>query len=1145
MNNIQLKSKIFQTIKFILYSFLFIFIQCKNDNPDEIINNYLQISSLSSGNSINLDNLICSYDTDFSNQINIQTNNSLINEKNIICFQTQNKELYIFNNNTYYLYKFTLDLQGGDFSINPYIDDNNNLICIISFLEELSGLNIVKYNLNITSNKFEKSIENQFDDENIHSLLIYNLGCRISDIYNRYLTCCFLSKEYLSCLNIIIRISIVLYNYNSTNITIYNNSIDFHNIYKTMSINKNNNIIFLCYQKPTETSDINCFFYNSSNSSFIYKNEIKKCKDSIKSYYFQETKEFVLICKKEGKEISIYNLSINYYENEFSNSIIKANDNDSDCNYVKNFFINVNYYDEEYNLINDCYNNNTYIYLYNFSKEMGILYNLTNITNTTEKSTTNLKVEYIIYLSDTRTIDQILLNLTDLFKDKEVGQSYSIKNKDYTISIRPINSITIPSSTHLNLTQCELILRERNQLNSSIITLFQLEIMNENNESLVNKVEYKLYDENFTELDINECNDIEVIYGIKKGISIDYDKIIIYQNLGINVFNLSDIYFNEICQINSNDKKDIILEDRIKDIFLNYSVCENGCTYKSFDSSYYTFTCECGIKNNITTEIQQVKLASSDISTNNFQVLKCFNLVFSFEDKINNIGFYIFTFVLGGHLPLIFHYINTGIKPIEDFIMNEMSEYGYIKGNKNSKKNSIVKMKRNKKGKKGKKRNNNSKNNKKGEISKENDENKENNLIEQENEDEKTVEKEENENYEKDNNTSSPPLKNSKKTVNNQVKYRKNKGKSKTNLMRNKKFHDNYEETENPYNLDTNKVKRKRKKLINSIRNIKIKSKLKNKSRKKISITDNKSNNSNNNFLKNSSKSLGSNFIQIQDFEFQNFDEEEEGNDKIGINLININLNKKYKKKMIPQDSNKILNNYTYEEALEYDRRPFFKIFIIFLLSKQALVHTFIYKAPLELMSIRILLLIFIISNNIFFNAFFYFNTFISKRYRYSKGLFFFTFTNTIIIIFLSIIVGFIMQILFTKLSNSNYKIREIFRKEEEKLKSDKNYKVTDERKEEIKKEIEEILKKLKIKNIILFIVEFVVMLFYWYYITAFCHVYTNTQVSWILDSFLTIVIGFIMECLFFMLFAGLYRIAIDNKVNLLYKFVMFLYNFC
>ena len=91
MNNIQLKSKIFQTIKFILYSFLFIFIQCKNDNPDEIINNYLQISSLSSGNSINLDNLICSYDTDFSNQINIQTNNSLINEKNIICFQTQNK----------------------------------------------------------------------------------------------------------------------------------------------------------------------------------------------------------------------------------------------------------------------------------------------------------------------------------------------------------------------------------------------------------------------------------------------------------------------------------------------------------------------------------------------------------------------------------------------------------------------------------------------------------------------------------------------------------------------------------------------------------------------------------------------------------------------------------------------------------------------------------------------------------------------------------------------------------------------------------------------------------------------------------------------------------------------------------------------
>ena len=298
--------------------------------------------------------------------------------------------------------------------------------------------------------------------------------------------------------------------------------------------------------------------------------------------------------------------------------------------------------------------------------------------------------------------------------------------------------------------------------------------------------------------------------------------------------------------------------------------------------------------------------------------------------------------------------------------------------------------------------------------------------------------------------------------------------------------------------------------------------------------------------MKNSNKSLDSNFIQIQDFEFELYkdEEKEDVNEKIGINLININLTKKNKKKIIPKDSDKILNNYSFDEAIEYDRRSFCKIFYIFLLAKQVIFHTFLYKSPLELISIRILVLIFIFSTDLLLNAFFYFNSFISKKYRYSKGLFFFTFTNTISIIFLSIIIGFIFLIAITKLSNSTYAIRDIFKKEEDKIKSDNNYKTTEQRKAEIKKEIDEILKKIKIKNIVLFIVEFVVMLFYWYFITAFCHVYTNTQVSWILDSFLTIIISFFIECLFWLLFAELYRISVDNKAKSIYTFIMFLYNF-
>ena len=69
-------------------------------------------------------------------------------------------------------------------------------------------------------------------------------------------------------------------------------------------------------------------------------------------------------------------------------------------------------------------------------------------------------------------------------------------------------------------------------------------------------------------------------------------------------------------------------------------------------------------------------------------------------------------------------------------------------------------------------------------------------------------------------------------------------------------------------------------------------------------------------------------------------------------------------------------------------------------------------------------------------------------------------------------------------------------------------------------------------------------MLFYWYFVTAFCHVYTNTQISWILDSFLSIIFSFIIECLFYILFSKLYRIAIESNICSLYKFVIFFYNF-
>ena len=269
---------------------------------------------------------------------------------------------------------------------------------------------------------------------------------------------------------------------------------------------------------------------------------------------------------------------------------------------------------------------------------------------------------------------------------------------------------------------------------------------------------------------------------------------------------------------------------------------------------------------------------------------------------------------------------------------------------------------------------------------------------------------------------------------------------------------------------------------------------------------------------------------------------EKNDNENNNFNLININL--KNKKHFTPKNSNYILNNYTFDEAIKYDLRGVIVIFYIFLLSKQEAFHAFLYKSPLEVFQLRFCLFIFIFSSDLALNAFFYLDDKISKKYKYAQSLFLFTFNNNMTIIFLSTFIGFILMTFFTNLSNSSNTIRDVFLKEEEKIKIDKEYIVTANKKKEIYEKIENILKKYKIKIIILIIIESLLMIFFWYYVTAFCHIYSSTQISWLLDSLLTILSRIFIQVLISFAFAKLYRMAVESNIKCLYKVVIFFYCF-
>ena len=661
-------------------------------------------------------------------------------------------------------------------------------------------------------------------------------------------------------------------------------------------------------------------------------------------------------------------------------------------------------------------------------------------------------------ISETKR-DELMETIPEIIKLIKIGESYESKSKrdNFTLSIKPLNASYQQNSTHINFKQCENILRDIYKIGPErIITFLQLEMVDNKEKSIVNQVEYQVYDDNKTKLDLSICNDsnIQIFFALKEN-SLDIDIISFFKNKGIDIFNIKDSFFTDICQSFSDPKKqnDIVLEDRIKEIFQNFSVCND-----------------------------------IDIDSN-FGLIKCYKLVFSFKGKKGNIGFWIFAFLVGLHIPLLINICYKGFKPIKEFIINEMEKHGYIKGMKNAndgKKKSINKkhsMKKNLEPPKKKKSKKRIKKNKKSKI-----------IID---------------------NSSLNHIKLSDKEIINDINSdlinsnceEINKENNKSSVLKNKK-------------REIKKKKDNKKILINNV--FLLKGSKRKKKQKKINVLT----------------------TQIS----KNIDGPKTKDEKkiYNFNLININLNniKINNKNYTPPNSYIILNNYTYKEAIEYDMRSICAIFYIFLLSKQAAFHAFLYRSPLESFPIRVCLLIFIISSDLALNAVFYLDDKISKKYKYAKNLFLFTFNNNLTIILISTLIGFVIMTLFTNLSNSTNNIRNIFLAEEVKLKQDKKYKVSEKRKKEILEEIEKILNRHKIKVIVLMTIEILLMLFFWYYVTAFCHVYSSTQLSWLLDSFLSILSRFIFELLISLGFAKLYRIAVESNVECIYKFVIFFYCF-
>ena len=249
------------------------------------------------------------------------------------------------------------------------------------------------------------------------------------------------------------------------------------------------------------------------------------------------------------------------------------------------------------------------------------------------------------------------------------------------------------------------------------------------------------------------------------------------------------------------------------------------------------------------------------------------------------------------------------------------------------------------------------------------------------------------------------------------------------------------------------------------------------------------------------------------------------------INIYNINDNKNLENNnnQIKNINNDIkdfeINSLEYEKAFKLDKRNYFQYYISLLKYNHSLMFSFGTYNDYNSRTIKFFLFFFSYSSDLTINALFFDDDTMHKIYK-DRGKFDLLFQIPQILY--STLISKLIDTLIKSLALSQDIIVE--------LKNEKE-------KYNINKKIAKALSNIKIKFILFYIFNFIILSCFWYYVTCFCGVYVNTQIHLIKDSVISLITPLLYPFVIYLI-PGIFRIpAIRMKKPCLYRFSSFLEN--
>ena len=349
----------------------------------------------------------------------------------------------------------------------------------------------------------------------------------------------------------------------------------------------------------------------------------------------------------------------------------------------------------------------------------GICYS--DCPNLTEKGNDNKCV--LSPVNNELTLDnvekEIKKNILKLYQRSEtdnnpITKSQKMDTKQATVEFYGVNKINkgnkqdnIKSDlSYIDISGCiDKIYRSNGMTSDADIIILKFDVKTPPSKYLINPVEYKFINSKTgQELDATICehSSIKISYPLHDLIS-RYDNMkrnrgLEYMYIGltsnnkdslrekldkgkeikekypdIDIFNLDDKIYSDICIAVEVDGKDLILLDRINYFYPQMYICENNCTYNHTDFVNERIYCDCSFKQEFdfnrsytsnAFEIDTERVNNDQGGNSNLAVLKCIPFLSYSKSLSGNGGFIFILIVIIVQVALFFIIILYGINSI-------------------------------------------------------------------------------------------------------------------------------------------------------------------------------------------------------------------------------------------------------------------------------------------------------------------------------------------------------------------------------------------------------------------------------------------------------------------------------------------------